>query len=104
MLFCLCFLCERILVKTLFFFRLKFSLSLVFFCCVDAFFFVVLVLNIFSIEQEEQKCLLSFFSRPLLNTRVYIFLINSLSKVVFVVLLQSYDDGRRIFVNKLGSL
>ena len=48
---------------------------------------------------------LSFFSRPLLNTRVCIFLINALSKVGVVLLLpQSYDDGRRIFVNKLGSL
>ena len=65
------------------------------------------ILNKISFHQteKEQKCLLSLFSRPLVNTRVcYIFLINALSKVVVLLLPQSYDDGRRIFVNKLGSL
>ena len=69
------------------------------------FFFVVLVLNTISFHRQRSKNVFSLFSRPLLNTRVYIFLINALSKVVVVVLLLwSYDDGRRIFVNKLGSL
>jgi len=48
---------------------------------------------------------LFFQSSSLKYSGMYIFLINALSKVVVVLLLLwSYDDGRRIFVNKLGSL
>ena len=106
-LFCPCFLCERTRVGENLIFRLKISLSFVLFflleCC--CFFFVVLVLNNISFHRQRSKNVFSLFSRPLLNTRVYIFLINALSKVVVVLLLLwSYDDGRRIFVNKLGSL
>ena len=76
----------------------------VFFALVLMLFFFV-VLNTISFHRQRSKNVFSLFSRPLLNTRVYIFSINTLSKVVVVVLLLwSYDDGRRIFVNKLGSL
>ena len=69
------------------------------------FFLNVVSYSIYFNQTEESKNFFSLFlSRPLLKTRVYIFLINSLSLVVVLLLLQSYDDGRRIFVNKLGSL
>ena len=46
---------------------------------------------------------LFFQSSSLKYSGIYLFNKLSLSKVV-LVLLWSHDDGRRIFVNKLGSL